>query len=384
MKALIIGGGIAGLATARALERVGIEPLVFERAPALVEVGAGLSLWSNAIKALRCLGLDQDVLARGSVLERARTITPAGRLLDELAIGELSRRCGAPSICLSRADLQDCLSRAIPPDRLHTGTDCVGFDDDGQGVSARFADGRIVHGDLLISADGIHSTIRRQLHGPAEPRYSGYVAWRGIAEMSHPEIPTDGSVLAVGPGSQVGLFPCGPGRIYWFATRNEPRGGPEPAPGSRKAEVFQALRGYWPPILEVIAATPAPAVLRNPVMDRPPSRTWGRGRVTFVGDAIHPTTPNLGQGACQAIEDAEALAVALKPPGGLERLRDYERKRRNRTAMVVRRSRSLGKILQWENPALVWLRRSLLGTGLAHRQGLRLFNDLLGFNPEDA
>jgi 2-polyprenyl-6-methoxyphenol hydroxylase-like FAD-dependent oxidoreductase len=248
-------------------------------------------------------------------------------------------------------------------------------------VAARFADGSTERGDLLIGADGIHSVIRRELHGPAEPRYAGYAAWRGIAEFRHPELSADGSVLALGPGMQVGLFPCGPGRTYWFAARNEPAGG-QGKPGPCRAEILSAVQGWWPPILAIVEATPEAAVLKNAVLDRPPVRRWGRGRVTFVGDAIHPTTPNLGQGACQALEDAVALADALKRNGDVEMaLRAYERLRRDRTAMVVRQSRSLGKILQWENAGLVRLRSVLLRTGAAGRQGIRLFEELLGYEP---
>lgn len=382
-RALIIGGGIGGLATAVALARVGIEPAVFERAPALGEVGAGLSLWSNAVKALRRLGLDEQVIALGSVLERAVTVTPDGRVVDTTPIGELSRRAGAPSVCVHRADLQGCLMRAVPPERLHAGSECVGFEGDDRGVTARFADGRSERGDLLIGADGIHSAVRRQMLGPTEPRYAGYAAWRGIAEIRHPDLPADGSVLALGPGMQVGLFPCGPGRTYWFATRNEPEGSRE-GPGHAKAEILASLRGWWPPIPAVVEETPEAALRKDAVLDRPPVRRWGRGRATFVGDAIHPTTPNLGQGACQAIEDAVALADCLRSGEEVEAsLRDYERLRRGRTAMVVRRSWSLGRVLQWENPALVRLRTILLGTGMARRQGIRLFEELLGYEPPE-
>jgi 2-polyprenyl-6-methoxyphenol hydroxylase-like FAD-dependent oxidoreductase len=335
------------------------------------------------VKGLRRLGLDEAVIALGSVLERAVTMTPEGDVLDTTPIGELSRRAGAPSVCVHRADLQGCLMRAVPPERLHTGSECAGFEPDDHGVTARFADGGTERGDLLIGADGIHSAVRRQLHGPAEPRYAGYSAWRGIAETGHPDLPADGSVLALGPGMQVGLFPCGPGRVYWFATRNEPAGEPD-EPGRRKAEILAAVRGWWPPIPAVVEATPEAAVLKNAVLDRPPVRRWGMGRVTFVGDAIHPTTPNLGQGACQALEDAVALADALRHGGDVVAgLRDYERRRRDRTAMVVRRSRSLGRVLQWEHPALVRLRAALSRTTPAHHQGIRLFEELLGHEPPE-
>src|SRR5262249_17762332 len=158
------------LAAAVALRRVGIEATVFERAPEIREVGAGLSLWSNAVKALRRLGLDGPVVARASVIERVRTVTDHGEFLSESDIGELSRRCAAPSVCAPRADLQRTLADAIDPLQLRTGHTCVGFEADGSGVSARFENGQVERGSFLIGADGIHSVVRAQFLGKSAPR----------------------------------------------------------------------------------------------------------------------------------------------------------------------------------------------------------------------
>jgi 2-polyprenyl-6-methoxyphenol hydroxylase-like FAD-dependent oxidoreductase len=167
---LVIGGGIGGLAAAVALGRVGVPATVFERAPVIQEVGAGLSLWSNAVKALRRLGLEERVLPLGSVVERVRTITQGGRFLNETDIGGLGRRAGASSICVHRADLQRVLAEAIPSGRLHTGRTCVGFAQDSRGVTAAFAEGGPAGGTVLVGADGIRSAVRDQLLGKSEPR----------------------------------------------------------------------------------------------------------------------------------------------------------------------------------------------------------------------
>src|SRR4051812_42308923 len=237
-RVLIVGGGIGGLATAVALKRIGIEGAVFERAPALTEVGAGLSLWSNAIKALRRLGLADAVAAHGAVIERAQTLTAGGRLLSEAPLGEIGRAAGAPSICVHRSDVQQVLARAAGT--VHLGAACVGIED-GDGVTVRFADGRTERGALLIGADGIRSAVRAHLHGPFAPRPAGYVAYRGMARFTLPDAPPDRSRLALGPGSQAGILPCGPGRTYWFATA--PAAGPS---GHAKAEAL-ARFGAWLP-----------------------------------------------------------------------------------------------------------------------------------------
>jgi 2-polyprenyl-6-methoxyphenol hydroxylase-like FAD-dependent oxidoreductase len=373
-RVLIVGGGIGGLAAAVALRRVGIAATVFERAPELQEVGAGLSLWSNAIKTLDRLGLADEVIARGSVIHRAQTLTAAGRKLSEAPLGNISRQAGAPSVCVHRADVQAVLARAV--DDIRLGAVCVGIEEDGTGVTVRFADGRRERGALLIGADGIRSVVRSHLHGPFTPRPAGYVAYRGITNFPLPDDPPDRSRLAMGPGSQAGILPCGLGRTYWFATA--PLTAPVIDP---KAEALAAFREWLPLLPRVIDATMPAAVLRHDVFDLASVWPWGRGRVTLLGDAAHATTPNLGQGACQAIEDSIVLADTLRRRGPTaEGLRDYEGVRRARTERVVRLSRQMGRMLQWKNPLAVWMRNCLLGSRIGRRKSEALFAELLGFD----
>lgn len=373
-RVVIVGGGIGGLAAAVALERVGIEAAVFERAPALKEVGAGLSLWSNAVRALHQLGLADPIVARGSVIERAQTLTAAGRLLSEAPLGDISRKAGAPSVCVHRADVQQVLAGAVG--RLHLGAACVAIHQDAAGVTVGFADGRRERGDLLIGADGLRSAVRAHLHGPFEPRPAGYVAYRGMADFTLPDDPADRSRLAMGPGSQAGILPCGPGRTYWFATT--PAAGPSISP---KAEALTRFADWLPLLPRVIEATDPAAVMRHDIFDLPPVWPWGRGRLTLLGDAAHATTPNLGQGACQAIEDALVLADYVRRHGPTaDGLRHYEEARRRRTERIVRLSRQMGRMLQWQNPLAVWGRNRLLASRLGRRQGEALFAELLGYD----
>jgi 2-polyprenyl-6-methoxyphenol hydroxylase-like FAD-dependent oxidoreductase len=372
MKALIVGGGIGGLAAAVALHREGIEPVVLERATRIEEVGAGLSLWSNAMVALRCLGLEARVFQAGSVLTRAVTLAASGKQIDSVDIAELSRKAGADSVCAHRADLQWALADALPPGVIRTGSACQSFLIEADQVVARLNGGKEVRGDILIGADGIHSAIRKQLLGDSAPRYAGYVALRGIAQSSRWLAPGEHRFVQ-GRGSQIGVLPCGRDRTYWFATRNA-----KAKTTWTKAQLLDWLRG-WPDVARaVVEATAESAILQNDVIDRPPSRQWGRGRVTLLGDAIHPTTPNLGQGACQALEDAVALAECLRGEASVEdRLRAYEFSRMRRTAMVTERSWRLGQILQWQNPAAVWLRDALTRTGPGRRTGVKLMEEML-------
>jgi 2-polyprenyl-6-methoxyphenol hydroxylase-like FAD-dependent oxidoreductase len=379
---LIIGGGIGGLSAAAALRRVGIRAAVYERAPEIREVGAGLSLWSNAIKALRRLGLEETVVDRGSPIEEAVTRTDRGVVLSRVSIGDFSRKAGAPSVCVHRAELQQILAPAVEPGQIHLNATCVGIDLDANGVTARFSDGRTARGSILVGADGIRSAVRDALLGPTPPRYAGYFAYRGIARGEFPDLLLDRTEFALGRGAQVGFVHCGPGRVYWFATVNAPEGTPTPDPDSLKAQAMKRFAEWFPLVPAVVAATEPTAIMKNDIVDRPPTWPWGRGRATLLGDAIHPTTPNLGQGACQALEDAIVLADCLRRGGLTETaLREYESARRERTALVTRRSWSLGRMFQLENRLAVAVRNWLFRRGFGERQGIRLLEQLIGYEP---
>ncbi|HJZ93539.1 MAG TPA: FAD-dependent monooxygenase [Gemmataceae bacterium] len=374
MRVLVIGGGIGGLAAAIALRRAGLEVSVFERAPELREVGAGLTLWTNAVKALRQLGVGPGVESLAAPLATSEIYTWNGKPIGTLDLGALSAQLGAPTIGIHRADLQSALAAHLPSGVVHLGMTCEGYVQDAGGVTARFAGGREERGDLLIGADGLLSAIRRQLLNDGPPRYAGYTGWRGVGHIDHPAVPVGKTLLFVGRGSQAGLLPIGRGRVYWFATANVPAGGADP-PGGRKTSLLERFADWYSPVPAFIGGTDESAILRNDIVDRPPVRTWGDGRLTLLGDAAHPTTPNLGQGACQAIEDAVVLAKALRELGDpVAGLRAYEDRRRDRTAMITKRSWQLGKMLTWESKFGNWLRDTMFrrSRGLMVKQTAKL------------
>jgi 2-polyprenyl-6-methoxyphenol hydroxylase-like FAD-dependent oxidoreductase len=382
---LIIGGGIGGLAAAVALRRIGLAAEVYERAPEIREVGAGLSLWSNAMKALRWLGLEDAVRARSSPIENTTTRTDRGDLIAETPVGDMSSRAGAQSVCAHRADLQQILASALDSRQIHLNATCTGFASNGDGVIAQFADGQMAQGSLLIGADGIRSAVRDQLHGAAVPRYAGYFAYRGVAKGRFALLPPQHGVFILGRGAQIGAMHCGPERVYWFATVNAPVNTPTPEPAILKSEILRRFVGWCEPIPTIIAATEPAAILKGDIIDRPPAWPWGSGRVTLLGDAIHPTTPNLGQGACMALEDAVVLANSLAEYGPTPSgLRAYEVARRERTAMVTNRSYALGQMFQLENRLLIPLRNWLFRRRFGQRQGDRVFDKLLSWTPPAA
>jgi 2-polyprenyl-6-methoxyphenol hydroxylase-like FAD-dependent oxidoreductase len=358
MRIVIVGGGIGGLAAALALRREGFEPQVFEQSPALLEVGAAIAMWPNAMRVLERLGLRETLLARAGRIEQARWLGRDGRLYNRFSFPDT----GTPGVALHRADLQGALLHALPPETIRLGKTFEGFGVEGEEVRARFADGTEVVCDVFVGADGWHSPTRAQLLGDGGPVYRGYTVWRGIASLEHPALPERTALEVYGAGSRFGIGPVGLRRTGWWATANEREGTPE-LPREHQRKLLRLCAGWCAPVTELIAATPTETIIRSAAYDRPPAARWGVGRVTLLGDAVHPMTPNLGQGGCMAIEDAAVLARCLAKYADADRaLRAYESHRRTRTARLATYSRRYGAVGQWRSAFATRLRGRLLSS----------------------
>jgi 2-polyprenyl-6-methoxyphenol hydroxylase-like FAD-dependent oxidoreductase len=247
-----------------------------------------------------------------------------------------------------------------PRRRFAWGARLVGFEQVRGGVVAHFADGREARGGVLVGADGLHSVVRDQLLGRKPPRYAGYVAWRGTARFDHAALASGTFIETWGCGVRFGLVPVGRGFVYWYATKSTARDGSD-VRGQLKSALLRLFHGWHAPIEDVIDATDEAAILRNDICDRPPARRWGGGRVTLLGDAAHPTTPDLGQGACLAIEDAVALAATLSKRRSLvAALRSYETRRIWPTARITVLSRCVGSVGQCEHRIACRSRNALI------------------------
>ena len=356
-KAIIIGGGIGGLAAAIALRQIGHEVEVFERTPVLEEVGAGIGLWANGLRVLEALEVD-GFRACSIGEEKTCVRTASGEPLSCTTKSLLA----SPSFPIRqdlvrffhRAELLDCLQDALPASVLHLGKQCTGYTEAHDNVAVSFDDGTVARGTYLVGADGIHSAIRAQLHGQRPPRYAGYTAWRSV-------IPFAGRVLTGeywGHGARFGIFSLSRDRVYWFATHSEAPG--QQAPFGERALLLEKFRGWHPGVTTLIESSAEEDILRNDVVDRPPVTAWGRGLATLLGDAAHPMTPNMGQGACQALEDAFALQEAfLQTKYVEEALRHYEQSRQKRANWFVRQSWQVGRFAQSKSRWMVSLRNTL-------------------------
>jgi 2-polyprenyl-6-methoxyphenol hydroxylase-like FAD-dependent oxidoreductase len=345
---LIAGAGIGGLALGAALQQAGIPFEIFERAPALGSAGAGIVMQTSAMLALRHLGLDQAVAAAGHELKCGTGKSATGAVLHSTRLDEF----GAPSIAIHRARLQATLLAALDGSHVHTGRELVGFEQEKAVVHARFKGGSRATGALLVGADGLHSVVRRQLLGDTPLRYAGYTSWRGVAPVAGLS-PAHEAIEIWGRGLRFGIVPIAADETYWFAVANEPAGGS----GAERTMLLERFAGFGEPVRALLEATPAERILRTDIQDRKPVSSWSSGRVCLLGDAAHPTTPNLGQGGCMAIEDAVVLAHCLTKCANLgEALRAYEKKRVERTAKIVSASWQFGRIAQLEGRVVTWLR----------------------------
>lgn len=351
----VIGGGIGGVATAVALRQVGIDAVVYERAPRLREAGVGMMLWPNATRVLRDLGLLQEVLALSGPNTHFLVRSPAGEVLMNIALGDFD----VPAICARRADLLAVLIAALPPECVRLGRELHHLEQAGDKVRIHFADGDAKEHDAVIGADGIRSRVRSELFGAADPIYRGYTVWRGMASYDGCAARSGANSETWGAGHRFGILDTGHDRFTWYATANVPSDHAD-APCGRKRELEQAFASWHDPIPELIEATDEAAILKNGAYDLAPLRRWGDRLVTLLGDAAHPCTPNLGQGGGLALEDALVLAKCLAKGTSLEAaLRRYESLRCHRTAHMQQRARLMGQVGQWENRVFVAARQAV-------------------------
>jgi 2-polyprenyl-6-methoxyphenol hydroxylase-like FAD-dependent oxidoreductase len=354
----IVGGGIGGLTAAVTLHQMGFAVRVFERAPVLREVGAGLGLLSNAMRVLDAIGLAGRARQLGHAFRSVSLANTAGRLLSDLPLDQVVPPDAPPSCLIHRADLHRLLLNALPEGVVQTDARCTGFTQDADGVMLHFEDRTDEHADVLIGADGLYSVVRHALWGAAPVRYAGQTCYRGIA---HLELNNPSAICEIyGPGRRGCAASIGHGRVYWWAALNAPAGERD-EPARRKEMLLEAFRDWPFQLPDAIAATDPARILRNDLLDRPPLKRWSRGRVTLLGDAAHPMQPNLGQGACTALEDAYVLACALSrhrddPEAAL---RIYERIRIPRTSEIVTHAWRMGQPVRWRHPLAVRVRDTL-------------------------
>ena len=351
---IIVGGGIAGLCAAIGLAKLGIEAHVYESASELKGIGAGFGLAANAMQALEYLGLKDEIIPIGHYLASYNILDQKGNVLAEPDTKSISRKYQQDNFAIHRADLHQFLLSKIPNTQIHLGKRAVSFERVGEDIRVYFADGSHAYGQALLIADGVHSQLRQQLIPGSTPRYSGYTCWRATIDNS--SIQLEKGTETWGTKGRFGMTPLVDNRIYWYACINTEAQNPVLKNWTTK-ELLNNFSDYHTPIPTILSETKDSELIANDIIDIAPLQQLAFDNIILLGDAGHATTPNLGQGACQAIEDIAVLMDELQTAASITlAFQRFEKRRLERVNYICNTSWRIGKIAQWENPFLIGMR----------------------------
>ena len=355
MEITIIGAGMAGLTTGIALKKFGHQVTIYEQAEQILPVGAAISLWSNGVKCLNYLGLTEQVEKLGGKMDNLAYIDGlTGDVMTQFSLYPLIEEVGQRPYPVSRAELQNMLMDEFGREDIHLAKKMISFVEEGERVKIQFADGSEIESDLLVGADGTHSITRAYVLGEqVERRYAGYVNWNGLVDVSEDYAAADQWTTFVGEGKRVSLMPVANNRFYFFF--DVPLAvGLENDRSQYKALFKQYFKGWCEPVQKLIDAVDVQKTNRVEIHDIEPFANFYKGRVVIVGDAAHSTTPDIGQGGCQAMEDAIYLARSLQinTLGLQDSLRRYQNKRNERANELVLRARKRCDVTHMKDEAV--------------------------------
>lgn len=358
MKIIIIGAGIGGLSAGIGLKKQGHDVTVYERVDKILPVGAAISVWSNGVKCLNYLGLTEQVKALGGDMANMAYIDGfTGDVMTQFGLQPLVDEVGQKPYPVSRAELQNMLMDEFGVEDIKLGVSLVGIEQNlknpNSQVTAFFSDGSSQNADLLIGADGTHSYSREYVLGKKlERRYAGYVNWNGLVEIDESIAPANQWTTFVGDGKRVSLMPIAGNRFYFFFDVPLPVGLPNERE-NYKPLLKQYFADWCEPVQKLIDQIDPAKTNRVEIHDIEPFDTWIKGRVVLLGDAAHSTTPDIGQGGCQALEDSIYLtrSLAINTNSLDDALQRYVKVRAPRANHLVMVARKRCGVTHGENPA---------------------------------
>ncbi|MEM1279795.1 MAG: FAD-dependent urate hydroxylase HpxO [Cyanobacteria bacterium P01_D01_bin.6] len=354
LKAIIVGAGIGGLTTAIAMQQAGYDVEIYDKTRALRPAGAGISLWSNGVKVLNRLGLGAQLATIGGTMNRMEYRSHQDEPLSHIDLMPLIYQVGQRPYPVSRTELQELLRETAGRDQVQLNMRCVAVEETQEQITAIFENGHRATGDILVGADGIHSQVREYVLGaPMTPRYADYVNWNGIVEAQPGLCEPDNWVIYVGQGKRASMMPIGGDRFYYFFGAPMSKG-TSVAPQDRRDELAKLFADWPAPVQNLIKTLDPLETNRLEIHDIDPPAQLARGRAVLIGDAAHATTPTLGQGGCQAVEDADVLTrylvtTNISTPDALQR---YEAERKERTATLVLKARKRTDTIYGKDPEL--------------------------------
>ncbi|MFK8184923.1 MAG: FAD-dependent urate hydroxylase HpxO [Phormidesmis sp.] len=355
LKVVIIGAGMGGLTTAIAMQKAGYEVEVYDRVRELRPAGAGISLWSNGVKVLNQLGLGEKIAQIGGQMEQMAYYSKSGSQLTRFSLLPLIERVGQVPYPVTRTALQKMLLDAVGAEHVRLNKRCVAIEQTPESAAVIFEDGDRAQGDLVVGADGTHSMVRPYvlsqsglgqsdldsgLGQSTERRYVGYVNWNGLVPVSEDLAPANSWDMYVGDGQRASVMPVGGDRFYFFLDVPLPKGTHNDSDNYRQ-ELAAHFSGWAAPVQALIERLDPAQTNRVEIHDIEPLQTLVKGRVALIGDAAHSTAPDLGQGGCQAMEDAWTLTSYLRTTtlSVADALMRYEASRRERVANIVLKAR---------------------------------------------
>ncbi|MEO6682005.1 MAG: FAD-dependent monooxygenase [Ginsengibacter sp.] len=348
----IIGAGIGGLTTALALKQSGYNATVYESAPQIKPVGAGIVMAGNAMQIYRKLGMQGKIEKAGNKISYLKMTDEKLQILSSIPLAGFEEKYGVSNIAIHRADLQTILAEEVGYENIQLGKRLTNIQN-GENIQLTFEDRSVKNTKIVIGADGIHSIVRRQLFKPSVIRDTKQICWRGVLHTNLAEKYPHEAFEAWGRGKRFGFVRISAQTIYWFAVVNE---GME-----THMSLVELFQKFHPDICEMIAGTPNDQIYQNRLLDLKPFSQWHQNNICLLGDAAHATTPNLGQGACQAIEDAYVLGKLFKSGKTVNEIfAEYEKRRIKKAHFIVNTSWMMGKIPHIENATGVWFRNLLM------------------------
>ncbi|AXT19109.1 zeaxanthin epoxidase [Flavobacteriaceae bacterium AU392] len=338
----IIGAGIGGLTTALAFEKLGIEYQLFEREPELFDIGAGILLSPNALQVFEWLGILDDVKSSGNYIDRITLSKPNLSPLFDNSQDDVKTKFGYYSIAIHRAKLQKLLIKNVPEQKIHLNKSFERFVINRDKVKTIFQDETEYESNFLIGADGINSRVRKQLFPKSKIRYSGQTCWRGISNLRLDNAYKHRGMEIWGNQIRFGFTQIAVGRTYWFAVSlSKPN---QKDSSNIKNELLKSYRSFHPLVNKLISSTDNNDIIRNDINDLILLNKWSENNICLIGDAAHATTPNMGQGGAQAIEDAYYLSNLINENLNQNVFQLFQNKRMKKVSSIVKRSWLIGKI----------------------------------------